>query len=84
VADTFSTFSDGSYWNDKMRVETPDRGIVSVGTTQAIRESLIALNRLRRVLGWYSFVLDVNSNGDVVVDYGYDANIAKDASFFEN
>jgi hypothetical protein len=76
--------SDGSYWNDKVRVETADRGVVSIGTTDSIREMLAALNHLRLVLGWYRLELRVGSDGRVTASYGYDPRCAEDPTFFND
>ena len=75
---------DGSYRHDKMRVETPEHGIVSLKTTNDIRESLTLMKELRLVLGWYGFKLFVDQNGEVKIEYNYDPNTADDATFFDD
>ncbi len=76
--------SDGSYWDDKMRVEKIDHKILSLKTTQSIREILTALKTMRLVLGWYSMKMQIESSGEVKVNYGYDPNSVDDPSFFED
>jgi hypothetical protein len=71
--------SDGSYWNDKMRVGIPGRPQTSLGTTQEIREFLIQLNGLRRVFPneWFSFKLTISKAGEVHVDCEVEADVSQ-------
>jgi hypothetical protein len=73
---------DDSYWHDKMRVQLDNQKIISLGTTNSIREMIAKFNELRKVLGWYSMKLQIDREGKVEVTYGYDADCAEDPSFF--
>src|SRR5205814_741846 len=52
---------DGSFSDHKMRVQTLDRGTISLGSNTEISQLLVAVNRLRRALGWYSMTLRIDS-----------------------
>jgi hypothetical protein len=75
---------DGSRWSDKMRVQTADRGTVSLGGNMEISQLLVALNRLRRALGWYSMTLRIDSIGNVTAEYGYDPAAVDDPAFWDD
>ncbi|HVT81562.1 MAG TPA: hypothetical protein VHM90_12995 [Phycisphaerae bacterium] len=75
---------DGSYWNHKIRVATPSGAVVSLGTNLPIDRILAALNELRALLGWHSFLMQMASNGSVKVNYGYDPKSVDDPAFFDD
>ena len=57
--------SDGSYWNHKIRMLTPEHGAISFGTNLPIDQALSTLNDLRPLLGWYSFKMQIENTGNV-------------------
>ncbi len=75
---------DGSYWNHKIRVATAEGTTESLGTNLPIDQILAALNELRVVLGWHSFLMQMASNGSVKVNYGYDPKSVDDPKFFDD
>jgi hypothetical protein len=76
--------ADGSFWNDKMRVQTGASETISLGTTNDIRRLLAELNDLRKVLGWYSLKLDLGADGAIDISYEYDPDAINDPSFFDD
>jgi hypothetical protein len=76
--------ADRSFSDHKMRVQTVDRRTVSLGSNSEIPQLLVALNRLRRALGWYSMTLRIDSTGNATADYGYDPAAVDDPSFWDD
>jgi hypothetical protein len=76
--------SEGDYWNDKMRVETPDGPVVSLGTCDEIRRFLIEFSHLRKVLGWHGMKIVVDAGGEVTVTYNHDPHCADDPAFSDD